>query len=187
MTILREGYNLDHFKADAMSGLTVAIVALPLSMVLFRGLRARLDSAVGTAVARRRTERSALRARLRGELARTAADRSAALAQARASQAQALAAVHAANIPTVIVTRDCKDGARSGVSEVHSVEHGGRTTVSIRACGDAIARNARAQAIAGIREARHDIMNDQSMSHEVRMKVLTDLDRQIARLRADEN
>jgi hypothetical protein len=43
------------------------LVALPLSMVLFRGLRARLDSAVGTAVARRRTERSALRARLRGE------------------------------------------------------------------------------------------------------------------------
>lgn len=134
--------------------------------------------------ARALAEAEAERARLRAELARTSADRSAALAQARASQAQALAAVHAANIPAVIVTRDCKDGARSGVSEVNSVEQNGHTTVSIRACGDAIARNARAQAIAGIREARHDIMNDQSMSHEVRMKVLTDLDRQIARLRS---
>ncbi|WP_443971223.1 M56 family metallopeptidase [Sphingobium sp. CR28] len=129
-------------------------------------------------------EAEAERARLRIDMARTSADRSAALAQARASQAHALAAVHAANIPTVVVTQDCKDVSRSGVSEVHSVEHGGRTTVSIRACGDAIARNARAQAIAGIREARQDIMNDQSMSHEVRMKVLTDLDRQIARLRS---
>ncbi len=134
--------------------------------------------------ARALAEAEAERARLRIDMARKSADRSAALAQARASQAQALAAVHAANIPTVVVTQDCKDGVRSGVSEVHSVEHNGRTTVSIRACGDAIARNARAQAIAGISEARHDIMNDQSLSHEVRMKVLTDLDRQIARLRS---
>ena len=34
VTILREGYGLTQFKADAMSGLTVAIVALPLSMAL---------------------------------------------------------------------------------------------------------------------------------------------------------
>jgi hypothetical protein len=134
--------------------------------------------------ARALAEAEAGRARLRIDMARKSADRGAAFAQARASQAQALAALHAANIPAVVVTQDCKDGARSGVSEVHSVEHGGRTTVSIRACGDAIARNARAQAIAGISEARHDIMNDQSISHEVRMKVLSDLDRQIARLRS---
>ncbi len=134
--------------------------------------------------ARALAEAEAGRARLRIDMARKSADRGAAFAQARASQAQALAAVHAANIPAVVVTQDCKDGARSGVSEVHSVEHNGRTTVSIRACGDAIARNARAQAIAGISEARHDIMNDQSISHEVRMKVLSDLDRQIARLRS---
>ena len=29
VTVLREGYGLDKFKADAISGLTVAIVALP--------------------------------------------------------------------------------------------------------------------------------------------------------------
>ncbi|HVG52148.1 MAG TPA: SulP family inorganic anion transporter, partial [Xanthobacteraceae bacterium] len=34
VTILREGYGLTQFKSDAMSGLTVAIVALPLSMAL---------------------------------------------------------------------------------------------------------------------------------------------------------
>jgi len=34
VTILREGYGLAQLKADVMSGLTVAIVALPLSMAL---------------------------------------------------------------------------------------------------------------------------------------------------------
>ena len=48
------------------------LVAMPLSMVLFRGLRARLDAALETSVTRRRAERSVLRARLRGE--ETAAD-----------------------------------------------------------------------------------------------------------------
>jgi hypothetical protein len=44
------------------------IVALPLSMVAFRGLRARLDEALAAAQARRSAEREALRARLRGDL-----------------------------------------------------------------------------------------------------------------------
>src|SRR5580692_3836009 len=34
ITVLREGYGLSDFRADAISGLTVAIVALPLSMVI---------------------------------------------------------------------------------------------------------------------------------------------------------
>ena len=34
VTTLREGYGLGGFKADAISGLTVAIVALPLSMAI---------------------------------------------------------------------------------------------------------------------------------------------------------
>jgi SulP family sulfate permease len=33
-TVLREGYTAAHFRADAMAGLTVAIVALPLSMAI---------------------------------------------------------------------------------------------------------------------------------------------------------
>src|ERR671920_1852734 len=34
VTVLREGYGLGHLKADAVAGLTVAIVALPLSMAI---------------------------------------------------------------------------------------------------------------------------------------------------------
>ncbi len=34
VTVLREGYRLSHLKADAVAGLTVAIVALPLSMAI---------------------------------------------------------------------------------------------------------------------------------------------------------
>ncbi len=34
VTVLREGYTPSHFRADAMAGLTVAIVALPLSMAI---------------------------------------------------------------------------------------------------------------------------------------------------------
>ncbi|WP_214364663.1 DUF4229 domain-containing protein [Pseudonocardia sp. H11422] len=43
------------------------IVALPLSLLLFRGMRARLDGALAAAGERRSAERAALRARLRGD------------------------------------------------------------------------------------------------------------------------
>jgi SulP family sulfate permease len=36
VTVLREGYRLADFRADAVAGLTVAIVALPLSMATSR-------------------------------------------------------------------------------------------------------------------------------------------------------
>ena len=47
--------------------LIALIVALPLSMVLFRGLRGRLESALSATRERRAREREALRAKLRGE------------------------------------------------------------------------------------------------------------------------
>ena len=50
-----------------ISLLVALIVALPLSMLLFRGLRARLDSALAVARARRAEQRDALRAGLRGD------------------------------------------------------------------------------------------------------------------------
>lgn len=34
VTVLREGYGLSDLRADAVAGLTVAIVALPLSMAI---------------------------------------------------------------------------------------------------------------------------------------------------------
>ena len=37
VTVLREGYGLDKLRADALAGLTVAIVALPLSMAIAIG------------------------------------------------------------------------------------------------------------------------------------------------------
>ena len=37
ITILREGYGFADFRADAIAGLTVAIVALPLSMAIAIG------------------------------------------------------------------------------------------------------------------------------------------------------
>jgi membrane protein implicated in regulation of membrane protease activity len=56
--------------------LVALIVALPLSMLVFRGLRARLDVALAASRARRATERSALRARLRGDEPDTVSDES---------------------------------------------------------------------------------------------------------------
>ena len=50
-----------------ISLLVALIVALPLSMLLFRGLRARLDTALAIARARRAEQRDALRAGLRGD------------------------------------------------------------------------------------------------------------------------
>jgi len=47
--------------------LVALIVALPLSMLVFRGLRTRMDVALAAARARRGQERAALRARLRGD------------------------------------------------------------------------------------------------------------------------
>jgi Flp pilus assembly protein TadB len=47
--------------------LVALIVALPLSMLVFRGLRTRLDVALAASRTRRAEERAALRAGLRGE------------------------------------------------------------------------------------------------------------------------
>ena len=47
--------------------LVALVVALPLSMLVFRGLRTRLDAALAAAGSRRRTERDDLRKRLRGD------------------------------------------------------------------------------------------------------------------------
>jgi hypothetical protein len=57
--------------------LVALIVALPLSMVVFRGLRSRLDRALAVAAERRGAQRAALRAGLRGEGAESAGAESA--------------------------------------------------------------------------------------------------------------
>ncbi len=50
VTTMREGYNLSLYKADAVAGLTVAIVALPLSMALAIASGASPDKGLITAV-----------------------------------------------------------------------------------------------------------------------------------------
>jgi SulP family sulfate permease len=50
VTVLREGYSLADFRADALSGLTVAIVALPLSMAIAIASAVTPDRGLYTAV-----------------------------------------------------------------------------------------------------------------------------------------
>jgi SulP family sulfate permease len=50
VTVLREGYRLKEFKADALAGLTVAIVALPLSMAIAIGSGAKPEQGLYAAV-----------------------------------------------------------------------------------------------------------------------------------------
>ncbi|MDB5593995.1 MAG: SulP family sulfate transporter [Hyphomicrobiales bacterium] len=50
VTVLREGYTAAHFKADAIAGLTVAIVALPLSMAIAIGSGAKPEQGLYAAV-----------------------------------------------------------------------------------------------------------------------------------------
>jgi hypothetical protein len=65
------------------------IVALPLSMVLLRGLRGRLDVSVAAVRERRAAEREVLRARLRGDdLSDDAAERQADANEDRPAQQQ---------------------------------------------------------------------------------------------------
>ena len=50
VTILREGYGWRPFRADAIAGLTVAIVALPLSMAIAIGSGSSPDRGLYTAI-----------------------------------------------------------------------------------------------------------------------------------------
>ena len=50
ITVLGEGYTFDRFKRDAIAGLTVAIVALPLAMALGIASGASPDKGLVTAV-----------------------------------------------------------------------------------------------------------------------------------------
>lgn len=50
VSMIREGYGFQHLRADAMSGLTVAIVALPLSMAIAIGSGAKPENGLFTSV-----------------------------------------------------------------------------------------------------------------------------------------
>ncbi len=50
VTVLREGYRLGHLRADSMAGLTVAIVAMPLSMAIAIASHAAPEAGLFTAI-----------------------------------------------------------------------------------------------------------------------------------------
>ena len=50
VTVLREGYNLGRFKLDLVAGITVAMVALPLSMAIAKASGTTPDRGLFTAV-----------------------------------------------------------------------------------------------------------------------------------------
>lgn len=132
-------------------------------------------------------ERERERAEEQAEWQEARAERARERAQADAERAAALAERAAARIPTITVSQKCAEGQKQAVREVRGQDRNGRATIAMTVCGSEIARNARAQAIAGIQQARADIASDMSMPHDTRREILTDLDKQIARLRADRN
>lgn len=93
----------------------------------------------------------------------------------------------AAMIPEIDVQRikgKCDTG-EPVVSETVTGKDGKQQKIRIQLCGDrAMAQNARASALEGLTEARGEIASDGDMPASVRAQVLANLDRQIARMRA---
>ncbi len=114
-----------------------------------------------------------------------AADRAAALRDAEAARAEAIRAKTMASVPQVSVTRSCPAGQNEPTRQISRVDENGRTRISISVCGEAIARQARQQAINGLTEARLSLANNAALSNDVRARVSRDLDREIARLRSE--
>src|SRR5258707_6017371 len=79
ITVLREGYRLADFRADVIAGLTVAIVALPLSMAIAIGSGGTPDRGLYAALVRRLigSPLGGRRVQVRGAAGRRAAARGA--------------------------------------------------------------------------------------------------------------
>lgn len=77
------------------------------------------------------------------------------------------------------------DAAEPVVSETRTDENGQRQKIFIRLCGDReMARDARASALDGLREARTEIAQDEEMPASIRAKVVANLEAQIAKMQA---
>lgn len=122
------------------------------------------------------------RANHEGERERLQAQREADLARTQAERARIVAERSAMRVPQVSVTENCAGTQADHVSRTEMVDKNGRRTISINVCGEAIARNARAQAIQGLRQARLSIVNNQSLSADIRASIQRDFDHEIARL-----
>jgi bla regulator protein BlaR1 len=87
-------------------------------------------------------------------------------------------------IPEIHVDERCDTG-RSSVSTQTSEVNGEARQVRVMICGKGIAGEARAQALAGLRRARAEMQRETDLSEATRARILADLDREIARMKAD--
>lgn len=92
-----------------------------------------------------------------------------------------------AMIPEIDIARmkgKC-DAAEPVITETTASENGKREKIIIRMCGDReMAKNARASAIDGLREARAEIAQDSDIPGSVKAQVLSELEAQIAKMQA---
>lgn len=94
-----------------------------------------------------------------------------------------------AMVPIIEVSegKGCDSGKQlvNTVEKRVSVDGKQRQKISILICNKDYARQARSEAIKGLQEARNDIAAEDELSEKTRSGILADLDRQIARMRAD--
>lgn len=93
-----------------------------------------------------------------------------------------------AMVPLIEVkeARQCAGGDAVNTSEeTVAVDGKERRQIRILICGKAKAQEARAQALKGLQSARNSLADETALSGDTRRKVLADLDRQIARMRAE--
>lgn len=93
-----------------------------------------------------------------------------------------------AMVPLIAVkeARQCAGGDAVNTSEeTVAVDGKERRQIRILICGKAKAQEARAQALKGLQSARSSLAGETALSSDTRSKVLADLDRQIARMRAE--
>ncbi len=93
-----------------------------------------------------------------------------------------------AMIPLIEVTEGSSCAGARDFTEMReqtvAVDGRQRRKIMIKICGKDIQRHARAEALQGLEEARADIAAQEEFSARSRREILSDLDRQIARMRA---
>lgn len=93
----------------------------------------------------------------------------------------------AAVIPDIHVQQGCAQGREMVRTEESRDIDGRRQQVRIMICGRQIAQQARAEALRGLGQARAELARDSALVEGMRAKILADIDRQIARMRAEGN
>ncbi|WP_164118713.1 M56 family metallopeptidase [Sphingorhabdus sp. Alg239-R122] len=88
-----------------------------------------------------------------------------------------------AMFPSISINEKCTEGADGSATAVTSNENG-KQEVKVFICGEKNAKEARAQALEGLIEARSDLASEGEIPNDLRTKIIARLDSEIARLRA---